>query len=134
MSIHALVECLKRETESIASEYKTDIIWGKVISIDPLKISLDATKIVLSDNFLTLSAFCTDQYITQAETTTNSSGGENSHTHTIPAKTQLLWRGLRVNDVVNIVHSSDKQKYYILGYQDFKIWGVGDDTANNSIK
>ena len=81
MSIHALAECLKRETESIASEYKTDIIWGKVISIDPLKISLEATKIVLSDNFLTLSAFCTDQYITQVETTTTQAV-EKTHTLT----------------------------------------------------
>jgi len=136
MSIDGFVTCLKKNIDEMSSEYSTNIITGIVVNLDPLIVNIEVKNIPLTGNFLTLSAFCFDKYVKfEKEFTTSTSQGENPHNHTVLANFKVrLWRGLRKGDIVNMVHSSSKQKYFIIDYQGLEVGEVDDDTANINIK
>jgi len=136
MSVNNFVDCLKKNIDEMAKEYSTNIITGVVVNLDPLEIHVEAKNIMLKDKFLKLSAFCFDKYVKfEKEFTTSTYQGENPHNHTVLANFKVrLWRGLRKGDIVNMVHSSSKQKYFIIDYQGLEVGEVDDDTANINIK
>ena len=110
-----------------------DIVIGTVTSVSPLKIKTD--KLELTESFLILGALCKETKIkvpaannsshrhkVPEHTTESASVGDNgSHTHTISELFTeysmpdiLLWRGLKVGDVVYMIRCCEGQKYYVL--------------------
>lgn len=105
-----------------------DIVTGTVTSENPLKIKTG--KLELTETFLILGALCKETIIKIPERENNyhihvipehSTEVSNSHSHTIKAvKTEeslpdiLLWRGLKVGDLVYMIRCCQGQKYYVL--------------------
>lgn len=77
-----------------------DIVVGTVSSISPLRIKVD--KLELTQSFLILSALCVEKRVQ----ITNSTEPYVSDI--------LLWRGLQVNDKVDMIRCCEGQKYYVL--------------------
>lgn len=69
----------------------TDIIFGKVTSINPLKILIE-NKFEVDSRFLILSPFCLEKKVNDL----------------------VIWEGLNVNDKVSIIRFASGQKYYVL--------------------
>lgn len=125
------------------SEPKTnhivDIVVGTVTSIAPLII--ETGKLVLEQQFLFLSPFCTDQFADvpigtnllhshNIPQTSTQPGGEQVHSHSISAwqtsqalqglkiPAVMIWRGLVVGDNVIMLKVAQGQKFIVL-------WRVG---------
>ena len=111
----------------------TDLLFGEVTSVSPLKIKID-NRFEVGEEFLILSALVketiikiprreeekyTHTHVIPEHTT--SPGGEGSHTHTIPQMDTLsalpdilLWRGLIVGDKVRVLRVNQGQMFYVL--------------------
>lgn len=113
----------------------TDLVWGDVASIAPLKIQVkNEPKLLLTEAFLILSPFCiaktftipawsanaenahTHQYQDDNGTSvaTKTSAAGSSHGHTISEHTVTVWRGLQVGDTVIMLRVSGGNKFYVL--------------------
>lgn len=109
----------------------TDLLFGEVTSVSPLKIRVD-NRFEVDEQFLILSALVKETiiHIPTAETSmhshtipthTTNSGGTGPHTHTIPEMTTYsalpsitLWRGLIVGDKVRLLRVANGQMFYII--------------------
>lgn len=108
-----------------------DLIYGKVISISPLKVQIvNEPKMVLSEAFLILSPFCKEKTFTIPKWNTNnetehthairdtySGGGSSSptsHKHSIPKHEVQVWRGLKVGDKVLMLRIHQGNMFYVL--------------------
>ncbi len=109
----------------------TDLLFGEVTSVSPLKIRVD-NRFEVDEQFLILSALVKETiiYIPTTETSmhshtipshTTNSGGTGPHTHTIPEMTTYsalpsitLWRGLIVGDKVRLLRVNNGQMFYII--------------------
>jgi len=144
MSIDYFCKTLKNDIDKIANGYATNIINGLVVNVDPVEIRIDAWNISLNeeDGFLVLSPFCYDKYIKierefktedslQGQESVSAGNLQHNHEFTTTFKIRL-WRGIREGDVVDIIHASDKQKFYIASYHDLEVGEVDDDTSNIS--
>lgn len=109
----------------------TDLLFGDVTSINPLKIKID-NRFEVDEKFLILSALVketiikipkrdanTHKHIIPQHTT--SPAGEGPHTHTIPEMSTnsvlpdiLLWRGLKVGDKVRVLRVNAGQMFYVI--------------------
>ena len=131
-----LVKAMQRAAKPRDNDM-TDFVVGTVTSEKPLKIKID--KIELTESFLILSPLCVETkinipqreenyhfHVVPAHTTGSASVGDHgSHTHTISAiNTEkalpdiLLWRGLKVGDVVFMLRCNKGQKYYVFQRKD----------------
>lgn len=109
----------------------TDLLFGVVTSVSPLKIQVD-NRFEVDEQFLILSALVKETiiHIPTAETSmhshvipehTTDPGGTGPHTHIIPEMTTYsalpsitLWRGLIVGDKVRLLRVNDGQMFYII--------------------
>lgn len=109
----------------------TDLLFGEVTSVSPLKIWID-NRFEVDEQFLILSALVKETiiHIPTAKTSmhshiipehTTDSGGADSHTHTVPEMTTYsslpsitLWRGLIIGDKVRLLRMNNGQMYYII--------------------
>lgn len=113
----------------------TDLLFGEVTSVSPLKIQVD-NRFEVDEQFLILSALVKETIIdipsfessTHAhiipETTTQSIDSNNQptgHDHKIAAWTSqsalpsiMLWRGLIVGDKVRLLRVNNGQMFYII--------------------
>ena len=109
----------------------TDLLFGEVTSVSPLKIRVD-NRFEVDEQFLILSALVKETIIQvpTAETSmhshtipghTTNSGGADPHTHTIPEMTTrsalpsiTLWRGLIVGDKVRLLRVANGQMFYVI--------------------
>lgn len=132
---HRLVQAMRRAGRTPQNEV-VDIVIGEVTSIDPLRVKIENRE--LTESFLIVGAMCKETHIytdnvkklnhthlIEALTTETS----NSHSHLISEHTTipkvwpeeydiLLWRGLRVGDMVLMIKVGRGQKYYILQRQE----------------
>jgi len=104
----------------------TDLLFGEVTSVSPLKIRVD-NRFEVDEQFLILSALVketivhipTHSHIIPEHATDPDEFG--SHTHTIPEMTTYsalpsitLWRGLIVGDKVRLLRVNNGQMFYII--------------------
>ena len=82
---------------------KTDIVFGRVISTNPLKIQVaNEPRLQLTQTFLILSEFCKEKKVTIPETETEIT----------------LWQGLSVGDNVIMLRVLQGSKFYVLQKED----------------
>lgn len=122
----------------------SDVLSGTVTSVEPLTIKV-GSKLVLNEQNLILSAFVQETWI-NIPTTPNSlepADGKYQHRHYINGETELandgqgadhkhaikiytefahpkilLWRGLKVGDVVYLLRVAKGQSYFVLQRQE----------------
>jgi hypothetical protein len=122
---------IMQEASKMPTEETTDLLFGVVTSVSPLKIKID-NRFEVDEKFLILSALVKETVIKIPEREENkhshvipqhttSAAGEGPHTHTIPQMNTLsalpdilLWRGLIVGDKVRVLRVNQGQMFYVL--------------------
>jgi hypothetical protein len=131
-----------------SSSESTDLLFGEVTSVSPLKIKID-NRFEVGEEFLILSALVRDTVI-NIPAIDVSYREDNQHSHVIPATVTLsidsnnnpvnhnhkiaswntelalpsirLWRGLIVGDKVRVLRVNQGQMFYVLEREE----GVND--------
>lgn len=112
---------------SIRNEDKndtTDLLFGVVTSIQPLKIKID-NRYEVDEKFLILSCLCKETIIEITEhshnITARNTEVSDSHDHVVPSTvtqtsqpTIRLWRGLKVGDKVRMLRINKGQAFYVI--------------------
>ena len=122
---------IMQEAGKMPTGETTDLLFGVVTSVSPLKIKID-NRFEVDEKFLILSALVKETVIKIPEREVNkhshvipqhttSAAGEGPHTHTIPQMNTLsalpdilLWRGLIVGDKVRVLRVNQGQMFYVL--------------------
>jgi hypothetical protein len=122
---------IMQEAGKMPTGETTDLLFGVVTSVSPLKIKID-NRFEVDEKFLILSALVKETVIKIPEREENkhshvipqhttSAAGEGPHTHTIPQMNTLsalpdilLWRGLIVGDKVRVLRVNQGQMFYVL--------------------
>lgn len=122
---------IMQEAGKPATGEVTDLLFGVVTSVSPLKIKID-NRFEVDEKFLILSALVKETVINIPEREENkhlhvipehttSPAGDGPHTHTIPQMNTysalpsiLLWRGLIVGDKVRVLRVNQGQMFYVL--------------------
>lgn len=130
MAGNKLVKIMQEAGKAPSGE-TTDLLFGVVTSVSPLKIKID-NRFEVDEKFLILSALVKKTVIKIPEREENkhshvipqhttSSAGEGPHTHIIPEMSTysalpdiLLWRGLIVGDKVRVLRVNQGQMFYVL--------------------
>ena len=130
MAGNKLVQTIQNMSKPPSGEI-TDLLFGVVTSISPLKIKVD-NRFEVDEKFLILSALVKETTIKIPDREnekhahvipehTTSAAGEGPHTHTIPQMNTysalpdiLLWRGLIVGDKVRLLRVNQGQLFYVL--------------------
>ena len=107
--------------EAFNASKPTNMVFGKVVSVSPLKIKVDQ-KLTLGPAQLVLSRNVTDYRlsVTMNHSTENKSGGSGdssfeSHNHEIKGtKTMTVHNALKVNEEVIMMQTSGGQKYIVM--------------------
>ncbi len=96
-------------------ETRTDLVFGTVISVSPLKISVDE-KFPVTDEQIVLSALC-KEFKTDVFRHLHS---ENYYGNTDERlQSVIVWRGLEAGDRVRMLQCNGGQKYYVLDREVF---------------
>lgn len=111
----------KTSMEAFNASKPTNMVFGKVVSVSPLKIKVDQ-KLTLGPAQLVLSRNVTDYRlsVTMNHSTENKSGGSGdssfeSHNHEIKGtKTMTVHNALKVNEEVIMMQTSGGQKYIVM--------------------
>lgn len=116
---HKLTQLMRQAGQTPQNEV-VDIVMGTVTSTSPLKVKVENRE--LTESFLILGALCKETHIKTPNIISNQ------HTHTCPNGTTsgpngndydiMLWRGLRVGDIVLMLKVGRGQKYYIIQRQE----------------
>lgn len=130
MAGNRLVKIMQDAGKAPGSE-STDLMFGDVISISPLKLKID-NRFEVDEKFIILSALVKETIIKIPKRDDNThlhvipqhstqSAGEHPHTHVIPEMNTksalpdiLLWRGLKVGDKVRVLRVNKGQMFYVL--------------------
>lgn len=112
---HKMAEMMRRAGRTPQNEV-VDLVEGEVISVNPLKVKVDQRE--LSETFLILGALCKETHIYTDNII------KHNHVHVVTSISTslpkdddfdiMLWRGLRVGDIVMMLKVARGQKYYIL--------------------
>lgn len=86
---------IMQKTGKASQDDLTDLVYGQVLSINPLKIKVD-NRFEITSNFIILSALAKEKKITIGDTEI------------------ILWRGLQTNDKVKMLKVNQGQKYYVI--------------------
>lgn len=96
---------LKAGRQAIPNSEKTDLLYGKVLSVSPLRIQVaNEPKLILTESFLILSDLCREKKVQIL--LPDSTGGT-------PVEV-ALWRGLAVGDSVSMLRVLRGSKFYVL--------------------
>lgn len=133
-----------RKYNKMPDSHFTDVITGKVTSVEPLKIKI-GDKLEITERNLILSALVQETWINtpttpdplesaddkyqhrhfiDAETELANDGQGADHKHAIKVYTEfalpkiLLWRGLQVGDIVYLLRVAKAQTYFVLQRQE----------------
>lgn len=90
-----LIEIIQQASK-MPLEQSTDLVFGTVTSMTPLKIRID-NKYEVDSTFLALSEFCTTRYAVA------------------PNSGVKLWDGLIVGDKVRMLRLNRGQLFYVIG-------------------
>ena len=130
MAGNKLVKIMQEAGKAPSGE-TTDLLFGVVTSVSPLKIKID-NRFEVDEKFLILSALVKETVIKiptrdannhrhEIPQSTTQSGGSPPHSHIILAYNTnnalpdiLLWRGLRVGDKVRILRVNKGQQFFVL--------------------
>lgn len=130
MAGNKLLKIMRSAGKAPVSE-STDLLFGVVTSVSPLKIKID-NRFEVDEKFLILSALVKETIIKipQREDNTHlhvipqhstQTAGEHPHTHVIPEMNTesalpdiLLWPGLIVGDKVRVLRVNQGQMFYVL--------------------
>lgn len=123
---------IMQEAGKVPAGETTDLLFGEVTSVSPLKIKID-NRFEVDEKFLILSALVKETVIKIPERdannhkhkipqhTTSSGGQQDPHTHIISQMDTLsalpdilLWRGLEVGDKVRVLRVNQGQMFYVL--------------------
>jgi hypothetical protein len=125
-----LVEIIRQASKRPQSE-ETDLLFGVVTSVNPLKIKID-NRFEVDETFLILSVLCKEivikipyresfLHLHEVPEHISQPGGTDNHTHVINAFNTgqalpeiLLWRGLEVGDEVRLLRISKGQTFFVL--------------------
>lgn len=103
---------LRAGKEATPNSEKTDLIYGKVVSTQPLKIQVaNEPKLVLTETFLVLSELCKEKTIQIPQSTTTESA---EHVHDTKPISITLWTGLQVGDSVVMLRVLKGSKFLVL--------------------
>jgi len=136
MAGERLVEMMKDAGRNgIPKTTLTDLVWGNVMAISPLKIQVqNEPKLLLTEAFLILSPMCIAKTFAIPEWNTNMEEAHTNqyqddngsgiatkttqagiaHQHSISQHTVTVWRGLQVGDTVIMLRVAGGNKYYVL--------------------
>lgn len=111
----------KTAMDAVNASKPANMVFGKVISVSPLKIKIDQ-KLILTSAQIVLSRNVTDYklFVTLDHSTESKSGGSgdssfSSHTHEIKGKKELtVHNALKVGEEVIIMQVSGGQKYIVI--------------------
>ncbi len=131
MAGNKLIKIMQNASKPASGE-TTDLLFGVVTSVSPLRIKID-NRFEVDEKFLILGALVKETIIkipTREENehthvipqhTTSLGGQQDPHTHTIPQMNTrsalpdiLLWRGLEVGDKVRVLRVNQGQMFYVL--------------------
>lgn len=88
---------LRAGKEAVPKSEKTDLVYGRVISTNPLKIQLaKESKIILTESFLVLSKLCKEMRVKIGE------------------QDVVLWNGLAVGDSVIMLRVLQGSTFIVL--------------------
>lgn len=93
---------IRKTIERLAKESMTDIpdlVYGTVLSTNPVTVQLGENGAVVPEAFLVLSPWCYDKKLTI--------------TFDLDTQSGLLWRGLSQGDRVQLLRSGSGQRYWI---------------------
>lgn len=116
-----LIAIKRAAVDAVEATKPTSIVYGKVISISPLKINVEQ-KMTLTNAQLVLTRNVTDHkiHMTVDHVTENRSGGSGdtsfaSHNHTYKGKKEFtVHNGLIIGDEVVMIRIQGGQKYIVL--------------------
>lgn len=112
-----LVELIKKAAvDAVEAASPVNVMYGTVMSVNPLKISLEQ-KLILDEDSLVLSSFVRDFDVEMyVDHETEEAGGELSlHKHKYTgAKKFKVNLGLKENEKVILVRMQGGQKYLVL--------------------
>lgn len=130
---HKFVEMMRQAGRTPQNEV-VDLIEGTVTAVNPLKVKVDNRE--LTETFLIQGALVTETHIYtdnikkfvhehSVPTINTQPAGEGPHSHSVPQRDSqndfisptvdiMLWRGLKVGDVVYMLKLGRGQKYFIL--------------------
>ena len=135
---HKLLNTIKNATKRNPATV-TDLVWGVVTSIDPLKIKVD-NRFEITEDFIVLSALCQEaiikipteaivQHLHIVPQHSTQAAGDPSHTHVINSfSTELampeirLWRGLIIGDNVRMLRINNGQTYFVMEREEGISW------------
>ena len=117
-----LIDIIKRASmEAVANAQMCDLRYGKVTSIDPLRVHV-TNLFTLPETMLVVPEHLTDHEVnvTVEWTTDSTSGGSgesafSSHNHPVKGKKTMTVHGaLKVGDMVALLRKQGGQSYFIL--------------------
>jgi len=94
---------LDASKNAVPMSEKTDLLYGKVVSVNPLRIQVaNEPRLQLSETFLILSQLCKEMKVTLPET----------------MQELVLWTGLQVGDTVIMLRVLQGSKFLVLQKED----------------
>lgn len=111
----------KTAVDAVNAQYPANMVFGKVVGVNPLKIKVDQ-KLILTSAQLILSRNVTDYElsVTVNHKTESASGGSGessfaSHAHNITGKkTVTVHQSLMMDEEVILMQLSGGQKYIVI--------------------
>lgn len=114
--VNNMIEIIKKAAmDAIEANKPTNVLFGTVISISPLQISIDQ-KIILEDSKLLLTNAVKDHTVemTVDHLTENTTVGNSSHNHAYKGKKQFtIHNGLVVGEKVLLLRMQGGQKFVV---------------------
>jgi hypothetical protein len=104
----------KTSMDAFIASKPTDVVFGKVISVSPLKIKIDQ-KLTLTSAQLVLSRQVTDYSVNVSFNWTTEIAGDHRHNVSSSAnKSMTIHNGLIVGEEVFMIQMSGGQKYIVI--------------------
>ena len=96
MAGERIIRLLQQASQNaVSSNAVPDLIYGEVLSVEPLEIKVDS-RYIITDEFIVLSGLCIEKRINDEPTG------------------QLLWRGLQIGDSVRMLRVQEGQLFYVI--------------------
>lgn len=111
----------KAALEAVDTSQPSDFCFGKVISVKPLKISIDqkmtlgAAQLVLTRNVTDFKTEVTIDWLTETKSGGSGDSSFASHSHAVSGKKELtIHNALQVDEEVILLKKKGGQKYLVL--------------------
>lgn len=116
----AIVRMMREMAQDVGypQTMRTDLVWGKLTSVDPPELVLEGSGLVIPEQFIILSPFCYEKRMAvEVPKHGTSTAGKHAHSHNVP-KIQiteiLVWAGLEGGERVLCLKVHDGNLYLVL--------------------